>query len=368
MSDNPTKLQRWLDLIAYLGNRRFPVPIRDVWAHVPAYAPGLEADKRDHARVRRMFERDKDELRELGIPIETVELGGAGRPQDEAIGYQLARKDFHLPYLKLVRESRGEPDAPDRPTPPAAFEIREREASAALEGLRHLGSLPAFPLAAEARSAFRKLAFDLDADLLDDDPVLHVEDPETRASAAALKALSAALLARKATRFGYRSIGRDADAERTVRPYGLFFQHGRWYLVGHDEDRGEIRVFRVGRMRDVVANTRSPGTRDYRIPEDFRLDAYTGRSAWELGADDEPVLEATVRFAFPRSLWAERNGHGRLVEELDDGAQLRRFEVRRRDPFLRWLLSLTGDASVEEPKELGDALRDMALQVTARHA
>src|SRR5690606_28489327 len=117
--------------------------------HVPAYAPGLEADKRDHARVRRMFERDKDELRELGIPIETVELGGAGRPQDEAIGYQLARKDFHLPYLKLVRESRGEPDAPDRPTPPAAFEIREREASAALEGLRHLGSLPAFPLAAE---------------------------------------------------------------------------------------------------------------------------------------------------------------------------------------------------------------------------
>jgi predicted DNA-binding transcriptional regulator YafY len=76
-------------------------------------------------------------------------------------------------------------------------------------------------------------------------------------------------------------------------------------------------------------------------------------------------VEAHVRFRFPRSLWAERNGHGRLVAEDDDGAQLRSFRIRRRDPFLRWVLSLEGDARVEAPPDLAEAFREMAAAVAA---
>jgi predicted DNA-binding transcriptional regulator YafY len=53
------------------------------------------------------------------------------------------------------------------------------------------------------------------------------------------------------------------------------------------------------------------------------------------------------------------------VSEDKEGAQLRRFQVRRRDPFLRWLLSLGGDALVEEPDELREEFRALAAEVAS---
>ena len=111
-------------------------------------------------------------------------------------------------------------------------------------------------------------------------------------------------------------------------------------------------------VTSVAVNKKRPGTPDYAVPDDFRLEDYAGRKAWELGQDAGGPVEAHVRFRFPRSLWAERNGHGRLVAEDDDGAQLRSFRIRRRDPFLRWVLSLEGDARVEAPPDLAEAFRE----------
>ena len=367
MPTAPTKLQRWLDLVAYLAGRRFPVSTAQLWEAVPAYQEGLEGDARRKAAVRRTFERDKDELRALGIPIETVTFQVQG--EEESHGYRIQRDDFHLPYLRLVEEARG--DGPRqgraRPAPPDAFSLRREEAAAALSGLRELSSLPAFPLAREARSAFRKLAFDLDTELAGDAPVVHVEDPEAAATAPLLRPLSDALLARKTVSFDYHAMHRDARARRTVHPYGLVFQHGRWYLVARDPSRDGVRMFRVGRMGDVEVNSSRPGTPDYEIPEDFQLAEYGGRKAWELGDEDGEALEATVLFRFPRSFWAERNGHGRLVEEREDGSQLRRFTLHRTDPFLRWVLSLGGDAAVLEPPELRSEFAGMLRQVAQRH-
>ncbi len=393
MPAKPTKLQRWLDLVACLAARRLPVSTEDLWRNVPAYSPGLEGSDTEKARVRRTFERDKDELRELGIPIETVQYTiSYGR--EEVSGYRLARSDFHLPYLKLLdaaREGEGTMErdrASARPpsgaqpahrppgTPsvhpssgaPWVFGISPAEAGAALDGLKALASIPSFPLARAARGAFRKLAFDLDPDAFGESPVVYAEDPESAAARDTLHALSDAVQRRKEVGFVYHAISRDAEEERMVRGYGLLFQHGRWYLVGHDLDRDAVRMYRVGRIRDVEPNPRSPGTPDYDVPPDFSLDDYAGRSAWELGGDDEPPREATVRFRFPRSLWADRNDHGELVEEDDDGGQLRRFAVHRADPFLRWVLSLAGDARVEDPPELRDAFHAMAARVADLHA
>ena len=368
MADKITKLQRWLDLVAFLAARRFPVALEDVWAAIPAYSEGLEGGAKDPETVRRMFERDKDELRQMGIPIETVTFD-INQGSEQSHGYRLATRDFHLPYLRLVRAAEAEAAPPSRrPASHADFVIAEAEAGAALSGLREVAALPGFPLRREARAAFRKLAFDLDPDLLTPAPVIYAEDAETEAAADTLRLLSDALLARKRVTFRYRSMTRDDEGTRTVRPYGLLFQHGRWYLVAWAEDRDDVRMFRVGRISEVAANPKTPGTPDYQVPADFDLRDYSGRKAWELGEDNGGPVQALVWFRFPRSVWAERNGHGERVTEDEDGSQVRRIAVHRQEPFLRWMLSLEGDARIEDPPELRDAFRELATAVARRYA
>jgi proteasome accessory factor B len=332
---------------------------------VPAYADRLEAAdaEEDEAKtttarnsVRRMFERDKDELREAGIPIESVKIRieyGATRID----AYRLTRQDFHLPYLRIASEASSQ----EPPTGAEALELSAEESAIAFRALEAVSELPGFPLADEARTAWRKLGFDLTPP---------PPGPRTlfadRADAAQLtarnRAITDALLRRKNLRFTYHGIYRGTPTRRCVRPYGLFFQQGHWYLAGHDEDREEHRLFRVDRMEEPAVNSRSPGTPDFDIPEDFSLADYRNRSAWELGSSEEGSLQARVRFEFPISLWAERNGLGELEREEADGASVRSFAVHQVDPFLRWILSRRGEASVIDPPQLAERVRELAVR------
>ncbi|MEQ8330688.1 MAG: WYL domain-containing protein [Longimicrobiales bacterium] len=391
MPTTPSKLQRWLDVVAFLAARRFPVSTEELWEAVPAYAAGVEdGQAKKGSAAERMFERDKKELRELGIPIDTVTFS-MGHESEESHGYQLGRKDFQLPYLKLVTEAQAQTGAPGRSPPPrsgpssssssssassrahpsATFGVREPEIAAALDGLREVAEIPGYPLARDARSAFRKLAFDLPPDAFTASPVVHVADAEAEAAAAVLPHLSDALARRKRITVRYHSMNRDETATRTLEPYGLLFQHGRWYLVARDtahEPDAAPRMFRLGRMRDLEVRAAKPGTPDYTIPDTFDLSAFTGRKAWELGEGDGDPVQARVLFRFPRSAWAERNDLGTLEARTPEGHQLRSFSVRRTDPFLRWVMSLAGDARVESPPELRDAHRVMVDAVRARYA
>src|SRR5690606_32561792 len=179
-----------------------------------------------------MCERDKDELRQPGIPIRTVTYS-INYGLEQATGYRLTTKNFHLPYLRLMAESRGgtsgEEPAASAPRPgdradasDAALNIAPDEASAALDGLSELSAVPSFPLREAARSAFRKLAFDLDPHILRESlPVVYAQDPETEATGEVLRLLSDAVQRRKTVRFRYRGMTRDTDDERQVHPFGL---------------------------------------------------------------------------------------------------------------------------------------------------
>jgi hypothetical protein len=120
-------------------------------------------------------------------------------------------------------------------------------------------------------------------------------------------------------------------------------------------------------MEAPAVNARAPKSPDYAVPADFRLADYLKREAWELGAERGETLRARVLFDFPASLWAARNGVGDLVEELADGAAVREFDVAQTNPFLRWLLSLGGEARVLGPPELATELEALAREVAARH-
>src|SRR5690606_16386138 len=125
--------------------------------------------------------------------------------------------------------------------------------------------------------------------------------------------------------------------DREVEPYALFLQRD-WYLVGRDVGANALRTFRVSRMDAPVVNPRSPKEADFVTPPDFDVREYVGRRAWELGTD--APISVDVQFSFPRSLLAERNGEGELLEEGPDGSTVRRFAVNDPEPFLRWVLGL----------------------------
>jgi len=374
MPTPPTKTQRWLDLLAFLSGRRYPVTVEQIVEGVPAYAPGRTGTE-DTARAstRRMFERDKDELRAFGIPIETIRFT-TSHGLDETIGYRLASRDFYLPYLRLIRSEGGGAASSDGPSsgagvghrPAESFEIVEADAALAVLGLRRLAGVPGFPLVREARSALRKLTFDLDPEGMADVPVRYVRPPGTEQVEGTLRALSDGLLARKTVDFHYRGMSRGDVTERTVRPFGLLYQHAHWYLIGHDEGRAGIRVFRAGRMERVQVNRRRAGSPDFEIPEDFDMGRFASRDPWDLGGEEgQPPIEARIRFAFPRSLWAARNDMGVLAEEHPDGSSSRTFRLLQPEPFVRWILSLEGDAVVESPESLRDAVQEVADRLLA---
>lgn len=372
MAQQISKTQRWLDLIAFLVGRRFPVPVDEIMTNIPAYAARWTGGSdTDRASVRRTFERDKDELRAFGIPLETVDYSiNYGAEQTE--GYRITNEDFYLPYLRLMEKARDESGEEGRrpsATPASRDQVSldEEEARSALDAVRRVMELPAFPLRREARSAFRKLAFDLDPARFERAPVVYLDPPDAEQLLETVRRLSEALQSRKRVRFQYYGIHRDRTTDRSVLPYGLLFQHGHWYLVAHDEDRDDLRVFRVGRIDALSVNRARPGTPDYEVPGSFSLEKYAHRTAWELGEEDERTLTARVRFPFPRSVWAERNRLGELEAEDEDGGAVRRFSVTQTGPFLRWLLSLGGEVELLGPGELEEELRAMVGRIVEGH-
>lgn len=358
-----SKLERWLDLIAYLVGHRYPVTVEQVFESVPAYhSPHETDDKTELDSSRRKFERDKDELRELGIPIETVRFSlNDGMEQVE--GYRLARRDFYLPYLRLIGSEGG-----DRPRDADIdhVEVAPDDLAIVREATRQAAAMGSFPLRREAESALRKVSFDLTDPRGSDRPSVHyLEQPGAEEVAIRLQKLSEALRRRKRVRFEYHGIYRGKTTSRDVAPYALLFQSGHWYMIGHDAMRDAQRVFRVDRMDDVAPNTKRPREPDYEIPDEFDVAESKHRPVWRMGSGDEPPLTVEVEFAFPRSLWAERNAHGELVRSGPGGSAVRSFEVEQVEPFLRWILSQAGDATILDPPELQAAYRRLIETVTA---
>ncbi|MFW6084236.1 MAG: helix-turn-helix transcriptional regulator [Gemmatimonadota bacterium] len=358
-----TKAQRLLDLIACLLGRRTPMTVEQIFEAVPAYRRAAGADGApDPASVRRMFERDKDELRGLGIPIDTKQFS-VNYGLDTAEGYVLRSGALYLPYLEIVAASEG--STPPASGEPAAPVFTGEELEFALEALREAAEAPGWPLTAETRSAFRKLAFDLGS-LPEPSPVLHTRPPGAEEVASILPVLTDAIVRRKRVAFRYHGLARGEATDRDVAPYGLLLQEGTSYLVGHDELRDGVRMFHVGRIESPQVNRSSPASPDFEVPADFALSGYGDREAWEIGGEEEE-MSVWVRFTPPMALWAARNGFGEPVEETEDGGEIRRFDVRHERPFLCWILGLSGDARIVEPSGVAEELRRLAAEIGDAH-
>lgn len=345
----PTKLHRWLDLLAALLARRAPATFVEFAREIPGYlADGSVAEHKPSDTLKRMFERDKLELRELGIPI--LSIGDEGEFET---AYQLKRADFYLPYLAIMSD-RGvqAPDKVDRygyhALATLAFEPDELEAIR--DGAQRVIQVGDPALADDARHALRKLAFDLPLGAIDGPPDdgATIVQPSTRADPKTLVTLSDALFGRKLVSFVYHTMGAEHAAERTVEPYGLFFLNGHWYLAARDIARNAIRNFRVSRMKGASMNATKSGTADYDIPASFSLREHArSRLAWEIG--DGEGFEAVVEF---RGTTGAVMAAAALGKPDGDDPSRRQFDVRRMDSFARWLLAFSGDAVPVAPESL----------------
>ncbi|MCW2754265.1 MAG: transcriptional regulator protein-like protein [Marmoricola sp.] len=272
----------------------------------------------------KMFERDKAELRALGIPLE---LGYVDKFFEDEQGYRIARDAFELPDLDL------EPD------------------EVAVLGLaarvwQHAGLASA---TSHALVKLRAAGHDVDRDALD------VLQPRVEADEPAFDAMWAMTISRTPVRFDYR---RPSDPEPTLRhlePWGVVTSRERWYVVGLDKDRGEPRMFRLSRIEGTVAADGRAGS--FEVPPGTDVRALTSALA-----PARPSTEATVLARHGSAVLMRRRAievtPGVEGPDRDTAWDRLRVTMYSRDELAGDVLSHLGDVVAVEPAELAALVAD----------
>ena len=349
------KIQRWIDLLAALLGRHAPVTFEEIALDVPAYT-GKAKDS-----TKRMFERDKRELKALGIPIESE-----GEEGEKDFRYRLRTKDFYLPYIATITSrGRTRPLRVDRygyhSLRSLTFDADELRAVA--DGAARVSQLGNASLAADASSAMRKLAFDLPVGAVTSGGGTMIVPTTAAADPKVLQELADALHARKRVSFQYHAQGANITNTRTVEPYGLFFLTGHWYLAARDTAKDALRNFRVSRIEDAAQCSPTRELPEYDVPANFHLrDHARSKQAWELG--DSEVVDAIVEL---RGDSGAAHAAAALGMPVEIRADRRHFLVRQRNAFVRWLLSFSGEIVPISPPELCDEFHRVVAATLAAY-
>lgn len=285
------KLERLLNLTAALLHAEAPLTAEELRDRVGGYPDAK-------ATFRRAFERDKDDLRSMGMPLRVEPAPGVDPPVD---GYRLVRDEYAGTEL--------------------AFEADEL---AALHLATSLVRLDGDDTALVKLGAAGGNA--------PTDSVGRVPFNDTLAT------MIGAAVDRRALAFTYN------DVERIVEPWKLSFTRGHWYLSGFDRLREDQRLYRVDRIEGDVSlsGPAEAPVGDVNEPIDLR--------GWELG--DGPAVEATIVVDADQAAYA-RHILGDVVEQ-PDGSVTATLDVRNIDAFRSFVLSFLEHAEILEPADLRD--------------
>ena len=317
MTERIDRTERLLNLVICLLASSIPVARAQIRDQIPGYsqAPSDQA-------FERMFERDKDELRSMGIPVETV-ADASGEVQ----GYRIPQDRYAMDGVDLTLEER------------AAVAV-------AAQVWGHAVAAPT------AGTAVRKLEST-------------AGDPETWAPAdlrgsiqlttsdGALMPLMSALRQDRVVTFPYRTPSEEDARTRTVSPWGLRSAAGHWFLVGHDHDREAVRTFRLSRVTGPVTVT----GRQREVPPPAQFDI--GATEILDRDDDGPV--ARIRVQPGRAVSLRR----RAVDAVDPwSADVVTVRAADLDELVGLVCGAAADAVVLDPPEVVTAVR-AALAVLA---
>jgi proteasome accessory factor B len=308
------KVERLVNLTVALLETRRPLTYRELRSRTREY------QQSDPESARRQFERDKDDLRGLGVPVETVEVAFEDEP-----GYRIDRRAYELPDVEL---------APDE-VAALALAVRLAGEDTSRLALAKLAARAPDPAALDAAGAPEvDLAVDPIGDVLADALQRHVP-----------------------LRFTYRTAAGEA-AERHVDPYAVVSRRGAWYLVAHDHDRDARRAFRLDRVEGRIRADGAPGS--FTPPDDLDLaDAVAG--------PESERLEVDLAVA-PSARWAvEARGGVPLAPPGEDGWSVLRVPGVDRLRDRSWLLGLGDEVEVLAPAELREDVVRTLRAVAATH-
>ena len=263
----------------------------------------------------KMFERDKEDLRQLGVPIE---VGSPDPLFEDEKGYRIVRSAFELPEIELSPEE------------------------AAVVGLaarvwQHAG------LASATSDALVKLKA---AGVEVDREALNVVQPQLAVDEPTFEVIWDCLRTRTPVSFDYRKTPLSPSERRHLQPYGVATYRRRWYVVGFDTDRAAHRLFRLSRVQgDVVADGK-PGA--YVVPPETDLRELTSALA-------PAPAELTARLWVRKGAALGLRRRTRVAEgDAPEGWDLLEVDFARDGSLADEALAYGEDIVVLEPHDLRD--------------
>lgn len=313
-----SKVERLMNLVIALLSTRTFITAERIRKTVYGYG-----DSPSDEAFSRMFERDKNELRDLGIPLET----GRVSSMDPTEGYRINRKAYALPAVELTADE-----------------------AAAVAIATQLWESP--ELVTATQGALLKLrAAGVDVDAPDSDVMISTTAsmPGLRGSEDVLNALLSAIDAGQAVRFPHRSTRTSPYQTRTVEPWGVVTYRGRWYLVGHDRDRDDTRTFRLSRIGAEVESFGPRGAVGRPDGVDLREIVHRAVAEWPPGAQARVWVAEGKATALRRAAteMATRTIGGRVGDELA-------VDIGMYDRLAREIAGYGADAIVLDPPSLRD--------------
>lgn len=269
----------------------------------------------------RMFERDKDELREMGIPLET---GTNSALFEDEIGYRIPKDSYNLPEIRLERDEA------------AVLGVAARFWQQAV-------------LASDASSALLKLK---SAGIEVGDISQSGIEPRVRTETSAFEPLLQAICDGRPVSFRYRKSGEVDPARREVEPWAIDSWRGHWYLAGFDRDRGADRMFRLDRIVGEVVLLSGHLTEP--VPDDMDVHAKVADFAWR---QNRNVGTATLRLKADTGFLLRRRATECEAELLDgEPTGWDVVTVPRTTGMAGWLAEFGPDVQVLDPPDLRAAV------------
>lgn len=298
------KLERQLGLLAALLHTERPLRAAEIHERVDGYPE-------DRVAFRRAFERDKEDLRRLGVPLEIERTETADGPID---GYRVSQGDYYLHDLGL------EPDEVIALS--MALRLIRLEGVAANDAVWKLGGAGPADEAGSTELAAISMG-------------------------PAVTQLHEAITDATPVSFAYRG------EERHVEPWRLAFRRGQWYLNGYDTDRADSRSFRLDRIEGAV-QLGEPGSAVH-----ARSGPSGERQPWQFTVDEDRSHTARVAIDESHARWARHHlRDARLVAERADGSIELEFDVTNVAAFRSLILSMFDAAEVLSPPELRQDMID----------
>jgi proteasome accessory factor B len=310
-----SKVERLVNLVIALLSTRGYITAEKIRSSVAGYSDSPSAEA-----FSRMFERDKNELRDLGIPLEVGRVSAL----DPTEGYRINRDAYSLPPVELT---------PDE--------------AAAVAVATQLWESPELITATQgALLKLRAAGVDLDPDA----PVAIASPagvPGLRGSEDVLGILLSAIDSLQAVQFPHRPSRAEPYSMRTVEPWGVVTQKGRWYLVGHDRDRNATRTFRLSRIGAEVTAIGPVGA--VTVPADVDLRKIVADTV----AETPTGGQAQVWVADGRATALRRAGRCTGARQLGgrDGEVIE-LDIGSTDQLARDIAGYGADAVVLEPRSL----------------